>query len=250
MQDLSYIPNPGHLWFLGNIFIYVLLLSPLFYFLKRNEHGSIHRWLQKMLGNPLGLLLIVVPFILEAELLNPETYALFAFTWHGFFMGFLAFFFGFCCVYSGDAFWQTAQKWKWLFLAIAIILFSIRAVDIQQKVPYYRMAIETNMWIFAVFGFGMKYLNRPSKALNYLSQAAYPVYIIHMFILYLGSWFIMPLGIPDVLKFLSLVIITGAGCFGLYELVIRRIGILRPLFGLKSFEKQKEQLSLKFNSNP
>ena len=33
------------------------------------------------------------------------------------------------------------------------------------------MAIESNIWIFAVFGFAYKYLNHPSRALNYLSQA-------------------------------------------------------------------------------
>ena len=28
-QDIKYAPAPGHLWFLANIFIYVLVLSPL-----------------------------------------------------------------------------------------------------------------------------------------------------------------------------------------------------------------------------
>src|SRR5690349_13336677 len=32
--QISYSVNPGHLWFLGNIFAYVLLLSPLLYYLK------------------------------------------------------------------------------------------------------------------------------------------------------------------------------------------------------------------------
>src|SRR5436190_7351764 len=36
-QALNYIPNPGHLWFLGNIFIYVILLLPVFFYLKKNE---------------------------------------------------------------------------------------------------------------------------------------------------------------------------------------------------------------------
>ncbi len=37
---LSYYPHAGHLWFLGNIFAYVLLLSPLFLFLIRKEDGK------------------------------------------------------------------------------------------------------------------------------------------------------------------------------------------------------------------
>jgi len=47
-QDMIYSPNPGHLWFLGNIFIYVILLSPVFFYLKKNENGTINRWLKKL----------------------------------------------------------------------------------------------------------------------------------------------------------------------------------------------------------
>ena len=38
--ELSYQPGPGHLWFLGNIFAYVIILSPVFYYLKKNEQGK------------------------------------------------------------------------------------------------------------------------------------------------------------------------------------------------------------------
>ena len=72
IQDLKYSLNPGHLWFLANIFIYVVLLSPVFFYLKRNEDGKIIRWIKNLLRNPLGILLIVVPFILEALIVKPE----------------------------------------------------------------------------------------------------------------------------------------------------------------------------------
>ena len=32
--------NPSHLWFLANIFIYVLVLSPLFFYLKKHANGE------------------------------------------------------------------------------------------------------------------------------------------------------------------------------------------------------------------
>ena len=38
-QELHYRIHPGHLWFLANIFVYVLLLSPLFLYLKNNKSG-------------------------------------------------------------------------------------------------------------------------------------------------------------------------------------------------------------------
>jgi peptidoglycan/LPS O-acetylase OafA/YrhL len=101
------------------------------------------------------------------------------------------------------------------------------------EAPGYLMAIESILWIYSAFGFAYKYLNRPSRALSYLSQAAYPVYIIHMIFLYLGSMLIFPLNISAINKLILLIIFTFIGCFGLYELFIRRIKFIRPLFGLK-----------------
>jgi len=232
-QDISYSLNQSHLWFLANIFIYVILLSPLFYYLKRNENRLVHRWLKGIFSNPSGLLLVVAVFVLEAVLVNPETYETYSMTLHGFLLGFLAFLFGFLVVYSGDDFWQTALKWRWFFLAVAIILFLYRYFEYELLAPNYLKAIESNSWIFAMFGFAYLYLNRPGKVLSYLSQAAYPVYIIHMIFLYLASYYIMQLNIPVVLSFILIVIITISGCFVIYDLIIRRINIIRPLFGLK-----------------
>jgi peptidoglycan/LPS O-acetylase OafA/YrhL len=232
-QDPGYSPSVGHLWFLGYLFAYVLLLFPLFFYLKRKENGRVTRWLRQIYSHPLGLLLIVLPFVLETVLVKPEIHEMYAMTFHGFLLGLMAFFFGFTCIQSGDAFWQTVLKWRWLFLILAIGLFLLRVVEFDLRSPNYLLAVESSLWIFTVFGFGYRYLNRPSRALSYLSQGAYPIYIIHMIFLYLGSYFLFPLNIPVSMKFLFVIIITGAGCFALYDLVIRRIDFLRPLFGLK-----------------
>jgi CubicO group peptidase (beta-lactamase class C family) len=95
------------------------------------------------------------------------------------------------------------------------------------------MAIESICWIFTVFGFGYQYLNRPGKTLRYLSEGAYPIYIIHMIIIFAGSYLIFPMDIPVFLKLILMIVITTTGCFGLYDLLIRRTQFLRPFFGLK-----------------
>ena len=117
-------------------------------------------------------------------------------------------------------------------MAIASGLFLLRWLNFDLISPGYLLAIESCVWIFAIFGFANKYLDHPSKALSYLSQAAYPVYILHMVFLYLGSYLIFPLSLPTGAEFLLVVVFTTVGCFAFYEL-IRRIFFLRPLFGLK-----------------
>ncbi len=235
-MDLNYsflVYNPGHLWFLGNIFVYVVLFAPLFFYLKRNEDGQLVTWIKKILSTPLGLIPVIAAFVAEAILVNPNPYEMYAMTWHGFFLGLLAFFFGFCFALSGDSFWKMILTWRWLFLAGAILFYTYRFLQFQMRVPSYLLAIESNLWILSVFAFASRYLNRPSKTLTYLSQAAYPVYILHMIFLSLGSLLIFPLDIAVPIQFILVLLFTTLGCFIVYECIIRRINILRPLFGVK-----------------
>ena len=182
------------------------------------------------------MLVIVAAFVVESILVKPETYETYSMTLHGFLLGLLAFLFGFICVHTGVAFWQTVQRWRWLLLLLAVTLFVIRFLVFDLQAPNYLKAIESNMWIFSAFGFGYRHLNHPGKVLSYLSQAAYPIYILHMIFLYLGSYLIAPLGIPALLKLALLTAFTFAGCFASYDLIIRRVHFLRPLFGLKKLK--------------
>ncbi len=232
-QDIKYMPNPAHLWFLGNIFVYVLVLSPLFFLIKKYPNGRFQQVLNKLLNNPFGLLVLMIPFIIEAEVVKMESFELYAMTWHGFWIGLIAFAIGFICVASGMAFWNTVTKWRWLLLVIAAGLYAIRLLEFDLNGPGYLKAIESNFWIFTVFGFGHRYLNKPGKALRYLSSAAYPVYIIHMIFLYLGSMLLFGIDMAAVYKFMLLFVFTLGGCMLTYEFVIRRVKFLKPLFGLK-----------------
>jgi glucans biosynthesis protein C len=231
--ELTYQPSPGHLWFLGNIFAYVVVLSPVFFYLKKNEDGKIAKGIKRILSNPLGLLLVIAVFIAEAYIVAPKPYEMYAVTWHGFFLGLLAFFSGFCFVLGGTAFWQMLLKWRWVFLFSGATLFTLRLVYFQLRVPDYLVVIESDCWIFSVLAFAYRYLNHPGKALSYLSQAAYPVYIIHMIFLYLGSLLIFPLDVATPIQFILVLAFTVTGCFTSYEFVIRRVSFIRPLFGLR-----------------
>ena len=38
-QPITYLPNAGHLWFLGHIYVYVMIFFPFFFWLKRHENS-------------------------------------------------------------------------------------------------------------------------------------------------------------------------------------------------------------------
>lgn len=233
-QPFQYLPSAGHLWFLGNIFAYVVLLSPLFYYLKKHSDTAIGQRVKRVFGSPIGLLIIIASIVGEVLIVKPAPFEMYASTWHGFYIGFLAFMFGYLCVYSGKEFWQLILKLRWFTLVGGLTLYLLRISEFNFNAPGYLSAIESNLWIFAAFGFAYRHFNHSSKALSYLSQAAYPIYIIHMFVLYGASYLIFPMALPIILQFILVVMITTGGCFIIYELFIRRIRMLRPLFGLKN----------------
>lgn len=240
--NLSYAYNPGHLWFLGNIFLYVVVLLPILYLLKNNRGGRVVGGLRQMFQTPLGLIPFIGLFILEVMLIQPMPYELYAMTWHGVVLGFLAFLSGVCFVVTGEVFWMMIQRWRWMFVLVATVLFGLRLMVFEMRAPDYLLVLESQCWIFSVFAFGSKHLNRGGKVLQYLSGAAYPVYIVHMIFLSLGSILIFPLDWTVQLKFVALLVFTLAGCFGAYE-IIKRIPWVRLLFGVAS-NRKKEQREL------
>ncbi|MEL6656036.1 MAG: acyltransferase [Bacteroidota bacterium] len=241
LQDLNYSPFPGHLWFLGNIFFYVLVLSPLFIYLKQRVDQSLGQRIQRFFGHPIVFLVIVIPFVIEAQIIQPEFFEMYAFTRHGFWLGLIAFLVGFLMVYAGEPFLQQLKRYKWLFLGAGLTLFAVRWAYFDLSSPLAMKAVESNLFVFAVLGLGFEYLNRPSKRLSYLSTASYPIYILHMLFLYAGSYVVFPLYWPVALKFIVVFVFTFVGCYATYEYLIRRVRILRPLFGLKLEQRQSSE---------
>lgn len=238
-MPLSYHPSSGHLWFLGNILVYVLILLPLFYYLQKNPQGKFQYYISKLMSFAFGPLSITLLFVLEILWVKPPLFELYAHTWHGFFIGLLAFFFGFLLVYSGNSFWKTVSRWKWLYVSIAIVLFALRIYPVEGSAMFALKAVESNCWIFVVFGWGYQYLNKSSKILSYLSEAAYPVYILHMVIMYAAAAIILPTAVHPVLQLIAITIFTFGGCFLVYEFLLKRIAWIRPLVGLSQKTQSK-----------
>jgi hypothetical protein len=209
-------------------------------FLRKDYDYKFFNFFRRLLKYPWGIYLFIIPFVIEAELMNPEFFSLYVGTGHGFVIGMIAFFFGFIFIAIGDAFWNAVEKTKFVSLVVALGLYLVRLFHFDLTAPHYLTSIESMNWIFTVFGFGYKYLNKPSKVLSYLSQSAYPIYIIHMIFLYLACYIILPMEFSLTFSLISIALFTFAGSFITYELFIRRINYVRPLFGLKLKSRNKK----------
>lgn len=233
-DPLTYYPFPGHLWFLVNIFLYVVLLLPVFLLLRKFPGNFLSDMLRKCLvKSPWFMAVFLVPVCATAAITNPDSFAAFALSPHGFVFGLVCFLQGFFMVSLGDEFWSALNSAKYWLLALAAALYLLRLLHFGfEGTPNILNGLECVSWVLAIFGFGRQFLNRPGKLLAYLSAAVYPTYIFHMFAQHLGATFIFPLKIAAELKLVLLFIFTFAVCYAVYE-ILRRIKYLRPLIGLR-----------------
>ena len=69
--------------------------------------------------------------------------------------------------------------------------------------------------------------------LRYLSEAAYPFYILHLPVDTLVAFYVIQLNIGVVAKYILIVVATTVATLMFYDLLVKRVGLLRFCFGMK-----------------
>jgi len=88
--------------------------------------------------------------------------------------------------------------------------------------------------VVALVGFASQRLRFSNRALAWLAPSAFPVYILHQTAVVLVAFAVVPLDLGITAKY-GLVLTGSVGAtLAAYELVVRRLPLLWPLFGMKS----------------
>ena len=226
-----------HLWFLPYLFLFSVVLSPIFIKVKRGE-WTLTKWLKK----PYQLYFLVLPlYFVEAfvEPFFPVTLALIG-DWFTISFYIILFFYGFLLLSSGNHFWTLLDQVKKPALFVGIISFSLLLIIQQYEDTIYRHFTEAMIkvvnlwsWILAIMGYAAKYLNKKSEALSYANRAVYPFYILHQTITIIAAYYMMNWDQGLLVKFGVLTLATFGGSWLIYHFLILKIPLIHPLFGLK-----------------
>ncbi len=226
-----------HLWFLPYLFLFSVVLSPIFIRIKRGK-WTLMNWLKK----PAQLYLMVIPLYLVEALVEPffpVTLALIG-DWFTISFYIILFFYGFLLLSIGPKFWELLDKIKTYALIIGIVAFSlmvlIRMFDdniIRHFTEAMIKVVNLWSWMLAIMGYAAVHLNKKSRALAYANRSVYPFYILHQTITIIFAYFIKDLEWGLFLKFGLLTLATFGGSWLIYDLIILRIKFIHPVFGLK-----------------
>ena len=230
-----------HLWFLPYLYIYSLLFAPVFFSLRNGLFSQPIQKLTELIEDfPLLLYLLCVPLILIHWLLSPHfpvTAALYG-DWYA--LSYYAFFFlyGYLFMLLGNVFWSGLEKIKFHTLIAGFLFFSFLLISKEVEWPLLVKStikvLNVWSWILTIFGFASKFLNQPSKTLTYCNTAVYPFYILHQTITITIGYYLMDSPMHIMSKFLLMTTGTFGGALLCYELLIKRIKVLRVVFGLKN----------------
>lgn len=89
-------------------------------------------------------------------------------------------------------------------------------------------------WLFAILGFGMRFLAFDRPILRYANEGVLPFFILHQTVLLGVGYFVTSWEIPDVLKWAIVFLSSFIIIISLYTLFIRKFDLLRFLFGMKT----------------
>lgn len=242
------LPTWNHLWFVAYLWCYTAVLVLLLNFATTAVLHALRTGLEKLLS---GAGLLFWPFLLLAawriSLLGRfgSTHALVD-DWYNHAQYFSIFLLGFLLAHA-ETVLEAMRRQRYvafgLWLISAAFLFwyfgsSGFSSDRQPGaalLSLQRGVFALNQWvaIVAIVGFARQLKPGDGPARRYMTEAVFPVYILHQTFIVVYAHHLKPFGISPVTEGAVLVVATFASCFLGFELV-RRSGWLRPLFGLKS----------------
>jgi glucans biosynthesis protein C len=227
--------TPAHLWFILYLFLFSYIGLPVLLALKKERGRKMLSKLCSYLSIPWVYISMFILLTATEPLPSPGGKNLFFF--------FFLFLSGYITT-ADERFEVLIDKIKFkvfLFLIPYIPLFlflTSKWAGLPDFAPQsILLAFVRNLalWLtlIVLLGYGKKYLDFDSKWLRYMNEAAFPVYVIHQTVLLIIGFFILRFNLGIVPEFIFITLLSFLSCFGIYEVFIRRIRVLRWLFGLK-----------------
>ncbi len=237
--------NWFHLWFLVDLFLISLVTIPFIFAWRRGGQSLISR-LASVVEKPWALLVLLVASITLANIfLYPDGF------WAGqnggwSLISYLLFFLFGYLIFANPRIMELVRKLRRISLATGLVTFAMALAYVSilgDPVQYFGSPLYAGTmlikslsvwgWLFAILGFGSFYLNRTNRFLSYGNEAVLPFYVLHQTVIIIIGFYVVQWDAGVGAKYLVISTTSFIGIMGLYEFLVRRIRVLRFLFGMK-----------------
>jgi glucan biosynthesis protein C len=236
----------GNLWFIEMLFLIVLVALPVFLYLKSAPGQRLMAVLAGWSTKAGGIFLFVIPLAVGRIALNwlPVTTDR---TWGTFVWYALYFIFGFM-IAADNRFTESIKKHLWLYVALWLLPSLVVGGLLKFVLNFnydsghgfsllyviWQITYSLASWSSVIFmlSLGARYLNFNHKYLPYCNEAVLPFFMFHQTIILIVGWFVLPLQIDALPKYLIIATISFPVILLLYEAFVRRFNFMRFLFGM------------------
>ncbi len=232
-----------HLWYLQMLFIFTILTLPFFIYARMKKGQDFISKLIALFAHKSAIYLLALPFTVLELILDPAGIGRRDFGGWSPFLYIIFYIYGFT-VFIGQR-WRSIidQNRKMslyggiLITAVMLILFLLKNSP-SFGTPYFTVmtilrAFNTWFWLLAIMGLGARHFKFNHKILAYAGEAVLPFYILHQTIIVTIGFYLISWDVPVLLKYLVLSTTSFAAIVLIYEWIIRRMNLLRYLFGMK-----------------
>lgn len=240
--------TPAHLWFISYLFVFALVVLPLFLFLKRDSGRQLTHKLAAFFTLPGTIFLLAIPIHVMDRLLdiNPDPLYYVTFFIYGY-------------ILMADASFEEAidrHKAVALILGPGVLVF-VMGLTGERPWPaglpewiepivdvYYDTGFAAWFTILALLGYGKQFLNSPpkhplsAKFLGYFGEGSYPFYILHQTVIVAISFYVVQSDASVLGKYVTIFVAAYTATILVYDLLVRRTNVTRFLFGMKPLKKK------------
>lgn len=233
-----------HLWYLEMLFVFTLLTFPFFILLKKAKGQEIISRAATFFEKNGAIFLFGIPIFIMELLVNlqPEGVGRRDFAGWSLFSYLVVFVIGFLIAFD-LRYREAMERSRFISLALGLLttgLMSVFPIDlapfgafIDYTVSVFFRAFNSWFWLVAILGFGSAYLNFNNEPLKYAREAVLPFYILHQTIIVTIGFYIANWELSVMVKYLILGTLSFVAIIAIYDLLVKRVVLLRFLFGMK-----------------
>jgi glucan biosynthesis protein C len=233
-----------HLWYLFFLFLYGLICYRLFIWLKGSGREILNRITTLFAIPGLIYLWFSIPLLVMKALIPQAVLSIGSGGWG--FLYYLWFLISGFMIVSSDRLQQNIKNLRWISLLLGVVLSNVYLYQLfsPSRVVFpawisdwiYTLLsfFSAWSWLFAILGFGMRFLAFDRPSLRDANEGVLPFFILHQTVLLCIGYFIMTWEIHDALKWVFVFTSSFIVIITLYMFLVRKLELLRFLFGMKT----------------
>jgi len=233
-----------HLWYMLYLFVFSMMVIPLFLPGKRTGKSLVSA-VSVLFENPVAMLLLFLPLTAIDILIDALGIGFSRGTGGWSFLSYFPLFIYGYLIFSNTRILENVKKYSMIafFAAVALSVFGlVMRYGVKPSFsfgdPLYISAMTVRglrvwCWMIVILGLGSRYLNFDNRFLKYAGEAVLPFYILHQLIILIIGFFIVRWDLGVFGKYSIISILSFAVIMAIYHFLIKRMNLLRFLFGMK-----------------